>query len=98
MRCDIVISMLHGRIDKVVYEKKYKVLPEQLFPEEFNLLGENSVIEICDKEIKLNEKSINKMEGLCRLFFDRRNEENYRERENRRVDYQFYQVSYTDIE
>lgn len=98
IRNDIIIGILHGYIDKLAFAKKYSVLPEQLFPDEFSLLKEKSEMEISDKEIKLNEKSLNKMEGLCRLFFDRENEEAYREQENRRVDYKFYQVSYTDLE
>lgn len=98
IRTDIIIGILHGYIDKELFVQKYLVMPEQLFPEEFNLLLENNEIEINEKEIMLNQKALNKMEGLCRLFFDKENEAQYRKFEARRVDYKFYNVSYEDLE
>lgn len=98
IRCEIIIGLLHGRINKKEFRKKYHIAPEQLFPNEFFLLNKKGDVKIDEREIILTSNSVNKMEGLCRLFFSKANELAYRERENKRVDYNFYQVSYSDLE
>lgn len=94
----IILGLLHNKIDKKSFELKYGKSPEQVFKKEFEILMNCGDIIIDDSAIYLKRESINTMEGICRLFFSKKEEMDYREKERDRIDYKFYNVSYNDIQ
>lgn len=95
MRNNIVLGILHGKIDRRRFIEKYGKSPEELFKKEFEVMKDD--IEILEEDIILKKESINRMEGLCRLFFSKTEEDEYRKREKNRIDYKYYGIKYDDI-
>jgi len=98
LRCEIVLSILHGTIDKERFKTKYNVNLYDLFELEFEILQELKLVCIDDDSIIITQEAIPYLQAISRFFFSKEVEVKLRETEGKRIDYRLYGINYSQLQ